>query len=283
MGKRNDYQRRLQPLLEDFSLLENMLLANSGLPGVRANLEAAAAFADSLQDEATGKFMLEKLLQWANIPAQQAPANSKKEFLPFCALQGLAALYYSSCEDDKDRIISTLKKSAVDSRWRTREAVALAFQRLAEKDFRVVRKAFTEWLPGASMLEQRAVIASLAHYPLLQDKDSVLFCLQAADLVLEKVAGYDEQRKKEEFRVLKKGLEYALGVFANSLPDEGFSLLLVWAKRDDADIKKIIRSNLGKARLAKKHPERVEEVFAVLGSAESQGRWNQADVPKKSK
>ncbi len=275
MGKRDDYQRKLQPLLEDFSLLENTLLANSALPGVRANLEAAAALADCLQTAKAGTFMLEKLLQWANIPAQQAPANSKKEFLPFCALQGLAALYFSCCGDDKEKIISTLKKSAVDSRWRTREAAALAFQRLAEKDFRVVRKTFTEWLPGASILEQRAVIASLAHYELLLDGDNVLFCLQAAELVLEKVAGYDdEQRKKEEFRVLKKGLEYALGVFADSLPDEGFSLLLVWAKRDDTDIKKIIRSNLGKARLAKKHPERVEEVFAVLGSAESQGRWN---------
>ena len=54
----------------------------------------------------------------------------------------------------------------------------------------------------------------------------------------------------EEFRILPKGLEYAISVFVAAAPAAGFALLRELVVIDDGDVHSIVRSNLGKSGLS---------------------------------
>ncbi len=267
MGKREEYIVQLKPLINEGSYkeLEDLLVLNSNLPGPRGNLELAYAFADCLETEQDNDKLLNLLWKWARISAKETPSDTPREFIPFCALQALCALFSNVDIKKKTEIVELLKVSANDLRWRIREAVAIGFQRIEEKDFREIEIIFSYWINEASLLEKRAIIATLAHPPVLNEKDNVKFCLQITEKILEDLIKTGKEfRKNEEFRVLRQGLEYAISVFVNKLPDQGFEFMKKWAIEDDPDIKKIIKSNLGKSRLTKEYGEQVNDVMAVL-------------------
>ncbi len=270
MGKREDLLGELQPLLADGAEpagLEWFLVSHSNLPGPRGNLELASAFADALEAVGTGEARWELLLGWADLGARDAPTGDPREFLPFCALQALGALYSKAGEGARGRIVEILKTSAGDPRWRVREGVAMGFQRIGERDFPAIRSIFSDWMAGASLMDRRAMVAALAHPPMLKDPDDVRFCLSITGRILEELRTLDgATRKGEDFRVLRLGLEYAPSVFVERLPGEGFAFLKAWARVGDADVGRIVKSNLGKARLAKKYPGQVEEALALLQS-----------------
>ncbi len=266
MGKRGNYLNQLLLLLQtgsSFAELEQMLVANSNLPGPRANLELAWAFADCFEEiEATGEH-LTLLIGWASLGPEQAPAGSPLEFLPFCAIQALGAGYLNAYE--REKVLAVLRQAAGDSRWRVREAVAMGFQRIAEVDFAVAQEVFSAWLRDATLVEKRAILAALAHGPLLKQPERAEFCLDVTELVLKDLLELPRQeRKTEGFRILKQGLEYSISLFVESLPEQGFFRLEKWVEADDADLRHIIKSNLLKARLAKKHAARVNGLLARL-------------------
>lgn len=268
MGNREDLLRRLHPLLADaesFGELEEMLVSNSNLPGPRGNLELASAFADSFAAITVGDAPWQLLRRWIDLSPEEAPTGDPREFLPFCALQALGSLYQETDGERREEIVHLLRASAGDRRWRVREGVAIAFQRIAERDFPAVRDLFSEWIEGASFLDQRAMVAALAHPPILGSADTASYCLQVSGQILGKLLLLEgESRRTEPFRVLRQGLEYALSVFVAALPEEGFAFLKRWAREEDADIKRILRSNAGKARLRKKYPGEVDRLLAML-------------------
>lgn len=263
-----DLLHRLRSLSSDdscFGELEHLLVSNSNLPGPRGNLELAGAFADSFEAFALNEARWQLLERWLRLSADEAPTGDPREFLPFCALQALGACYRDAGVAGRERIVRTLQASAGDSRWRTREAVAMAFQRIAERDFGAVREIFSAWIGRASYLDQRAIIAALAHPPVLKRADNAAFCLQVSERILSNVLSSDQRaRKTEQFRVLRQGLEYAISVFVAYLPEEGFAFLERWARQGDADVKRIVMSNAGKTRLKKCFPAEVGRLLAVL-------------------
>ncbi|MBB6217880.1 hypothetical protein HNQ80_004016 [Anaerosolibacter carboniphilus] len=272
MGKREDYINKLEPLMilpSRISEMEDFLISNSNLPGPRGNLELADAFADAVELTGFRQDMWNDILTWLNITPEEAPAGHPREFLPFCAVLSLGALYGLVNEEEKGKIVKQIQERACDERWRTRESVAMAFQRIGEKDFNSVRRIFNQWMKEASLVEQRAILAALAHPPMLNSRENTEFCLKVADQILEKLAWLDRSaRKKEEFKILKKGLDYAISVFVERLPSEGFDLLKKWALVEDLDIQRIVKSNISKNRLTKKYPIEVKEVSEMLQISE---------------
>ena len=268
MSKREDYVKQLQPLLTNsgsYRALEQKIIADSNLPGPRGNLELSYAFGDCFEGVDVSNEQWALLSSWTSIPASEASTNDPKVFLPVCALQALGAIYQKADIARKERIINILKVAANDERWRVREAVAMSFQRVGEKDSRIIESIFKDWIEQASLAEKRAIIASLAHPPILTDKDFVLFCLQMVEDILSSFQALEpKERKTEDFTVLKKGLDYSISVFVAALPEEGFIFLKEWAKAADPAIKKIIKSNLGKSRLTKKYSDQVNEILALL-------------------
>ncbi|MDP2858036.1 MAG: hypothetical protein Q8P50_08680 [Bacillota bacterium] len=106
--------------------MEDFLLANSGLPGPRGNLELAAALADCYVDRTPASWEREILKRWAGISAEEAPYGSSGEYLPFCAMQALSSLYPQASEPERRHIVSVLRRAASDMRWRLRESCAMA-------------------------------------------------------------------------------------------------------------------------------------------------------------
>jgi hypothetical protein len=269
MGKREDAVERLSPLLTgdgaSFEELERVLVANSDLPGPRANLEMAWALGDAFAAIPLRDAHWDILCEWLSISEEEAAAGDPRVFLPFCALQALGSGYHNANDARRCQIIAALKEAAGDGRWRIREGASMGFQRIAEWSFPVVEEVFSEWVDGASLLERRAIVAALAHPPALKEPGRLPFCFHITDRILGDILPLDRaSRRSEGFRVLKKGLMYAISVFVAHAPEMGFDFLKKWAATDDVDIERIVRSNLGKRRLTKRYPDQVNEVLAIL-------------------
>ncbi|UCG00111.1 MAG: hypothetical protein JSV89_11360 [Spirochaetaceae bacterium] len=303
MGKIETYTSALEELVWDpqnAGQLAELLTAESNLPGPRANLELAEAFAQAVSTAAAEPAAwLETLYAWAGISAEEAPTGDPKEFLPFCALLAFGVLYNTHacaypctgpCDCplwpvQSEHLVETIRRSASDSRWRIREAAAMALQRLGEGNPKALRRILDDWLnagaakddspadgtltesssAAVALMERRTVLAALAHPPLLEDPDFSSYALKTGGRILEDAARIpSEQRKGEAFQILKKGLSYALSVFVAHLPAEGFPMLERWAHSSDPDIKRILVENLKKRRLKAANPDRVADLLRML-------------------
>lgn len=263
-----DVIEKIIPLLdypERFTEIEDYLSTNSNLPGPRGNLTLAFKFAEYFEKESVSKELLDLLISWVNISQEEAPTNNPREFLPFCGILSLGAHFCYAVEDTKTLIMDQFKISMNDKRWRIKEGAAMGFQKIAEKNFDIIKKYFLLWYDSSNFAEKRAFMATLAHPPILKDKEVARFSLKISEDILNEVLSTGKEiRKSDEFSVLSKGLQYALSVFVVNLPVEGFDLLKRYAKINDPELKKILKSNLGKARLTKKYASEVEEVFAIM-------------------
>ncbi len=295
MGKTDVYTADLEELVWDpknAAELADKLMAESNLPGPRANLELAEAFSRAVSTAAAEPAAwLETLYAWANISEEQAPTEDPREFLPFCALISFGVLYNTHacaypctgpCDCplwpvQSEHLVETVRRAAADPRWRIREAVAFSLQHLGEGNPAALQRILDDWLSDGdgnggpltdrSLMERRAVLAALAHPPLLGEKEFARYALKTAERILEDAAGVPaEKRKAEAFRVLKKGLSYALSVLVAELPEEGFPLMEQWARRSDTDIHRILVENLKKKRLKAVDPQRTADLLQTLGA-----------------
>jgi hypothetical protein len=233
MSKRDDYREILRTL-ENW---DSYLLEESGLPGPRGNLELAQAVADE------GDLAL--FQRYVGYTAVQAPVNSPYEFLAFCGVVGLGRLLAEGNAD----LLPVLRSHASDPRWRTREAVAMALQRLGDADMDRLIDAMQGWSQGTP-LEQRAVAAALCEPRLLGRPHHARAVLQILDGITATIEQVTDCRS-DDFRVLRKGLGYCWSVTAVALPAEGKALMEKWLASADKDIQWIMRENLKKARLAR--------------------------------
>lgn len=233
MGRIEQYRAQLLQLCD----WEFYLLAESRLPGPRANLELARAAAEE-GDEA-------QFLNWLANDATVAPANSPGEFLPVCGALGLGRLL---AEGDRG-VLPLLRAAANDPRWRLREAVAMALQRWGEADMAALLAEATGWAVG-SRYEQRAAAAALCEPGLLNDTHTVEQVLAILDGLMATIPGAAD-RREAGFIALRQALGYCWSVAIVAAPEPGRGLLEKWAPIDDPDALWIVRENLSKARLVR--------------------------------
>ena len=72
--------------------LISLLEKNSGLPGPRANLELGYSFAKAVASLNLQEWQWDMVLGMASTSPNKAPANTPKEYIPFCGLVALGAL-----------------------------------------------------------------------------------------------------------------------------------------------------------------------------------------------
>jgi len=233
MNRIEAYRSQLRTLTD----WEPYLLRESRLPGPRGNLELAQAVADVGSAE----------LFWrlAAYGAERAPANTPGEFLAFCGVLGLGRLLV---EGDTG-VLPTLRAHASDPRWRTREAVAMALQRLGRHDMPRLFATVEPWVAGGR-LEQRAVAAALCEPALLTDPMHAAHVLRILDDITATVAGAPD-RRSDAFRVLRQALGYCWSVAVVALPEVGRPLFETWQANPDPDVAWIARENLKKNRMKK--------------------------------
>lgn len=248
MSKAAEYAEKLASLDE----WEPYLLAESGLPGPRANLELMQVVAD-LGDEARFRRYLE-------FGPEQAPTNDPHAFLAVCGAVGLGRLLAEGRMD----LLPELRRLATDPRWRMREGVAMALQRLGDRDMEALLDAMADWAAG-SPLEQRAAAAALCEPRLLKDESHARRTLALLDAITGSIQGVAD-RRSEAFKALRKGLGYCWSVAAAALPEEGLPMMARWLASDDKDIRWIMKQNLGKKRL-----ERVDAAWVEAWKARIKG------------
>lgn len=237
MSKVDDYRAKLRTL----DHWDAYLLAESGLPGPRGNLELAQAVAD--------EGGADRFWGYAAYSADIAPVNSPYEFLAFCGIVGLGRLL---AEGQRD-ILPALRLCASDPRWRTREAVAMALQRLGDADMNALIAAMNAWSRGTPF-EQRAAAAAICEPRLLRQPQSAQAALTILDTITASIPNVTD-RRGEDFLALCKGLGYCWSVAVAALPNEGKAAMEKWLVSADKDIRWVMRENLKKNRLARMDAE----------------------------
>lgn len=270
MSKRTQHAQDLVSLFGDLvqggspDALTRYLLANSNLPGPRGNLELAAAFGDVVEDHVRDAvpFLWQLCLGMTGISVADAPVNTAEEFLPFCGTVGLGALGATSPEL-YDSAVGRLRTLARDPRWRMREAVCFALQRLLARRSGETLAHLEGWARGGNPLEMRAAAAGIAEPALLADAEMAARALQIHATIFAQFPDIDD-RRVEAFRILRKGLAYTLSVVVAELPREGFALVQQLAVLNDGDVRWILRQNLKKKRLVSNYPQQVEAIRQLL-------------------
>ena len=233
MNKTDQYRAKLRTLKD----WDAFLLEESGLPGPRGNLELAQVVADEGDAALYTRYLA--------FDAARAPTNSPYEFLAFCGVVGLGRLV----AEGQAQYLATLRACASDSRWRVREGVAMALQRLGDRDMDLLLREMKRWSAG-NMLEQRAAAAALCEPRLLRDRKQTEQVFVILDKITASIARV-ENRKSDEFIALRKGLGYCWSVAVAALPDVGKPMMEKWFASKDRDIVWIMRENLKKNRLAR--------------------------------
>ncbi len=272
-----DYTKDLQPLLNqalaegggDATALAHYLAERSGLPGPRMNLALVAAFADAVGEVVTRPDppvdRLEALLDgWVALSPQDAPTNDPREIWP-----GAAVLAYGQVAarrpDWWGDEIAKLHRAATDPRWRVRELVATALQRMLAADWPRTLAALQGWLTEADPLVIRAAVAAVAEPPLLHEAGRGADALAIQAGALDWLARLSPaERRSEGVRTLRQALGFTVSVAVAAAPEAGFALLDQWAASSDPDGQWVVRENLKKARL-RRWPDRVAAVGGRLG------------------
>jgi hypothetical protein len=216
------------------------LLQESHLPGPRSNLELAQAVADKGDTALFERYIA--------MDAAQAPVNTPAEFLPVCGAIGLGRLLV----EGRVEFFTTLRRLASDERWRMREGVAMALQRLGDADMQLLLAEMERWTNGANFLEERAIAAALCEPRLLKKPEHARRVLAILDAITATLPGLPEtERHSEPFQALREGLGYCWSVAVAALPQEGPACMERWFGVEDKDVRWIMKENLTKNRLAR--------------------------------
>ncbi|MGD8406672.1 MAG: hypothetical protein PVJ21_23650 [Anaerolineales bacterium] len=232
MSKIDEYRQTLKSL-DDW---DGFLRAESNLPGPRGNLELAHAAAD-LEDR-------KRIQHFLTFTPERTPVNTPDEFLAFCGIEGLGRLIVEGQND----LWPTLRTHASDPRWRIREGVAMALQRVGKVDMDLLLDKMEDWIKG-NWLEMRAVAAGLAEPSLLKEENHVLRALDILYRITSSVEAAQEH--DTDFKTLCKGLSYCWSVVVAASPSQGKQFMERWLNSIDKDVRRIMKANLKKNRLIK--------------------------------
>jgi len=238
---KTEYYRTTLRSLPDW---DDFLLRESKLPGPRANLELVGVVADEGTESQFKHFL--------TFDAERFPANTQGEFLALCGVVGLGRLL---TEGDFS-VLEILRKCASDLRWRVREGVAIALQRLGETHMSQLLIEMERWSKG-TFLEMRAAAASLCEPRLLKQQE----CSKRTLLLLDRITASIScagDRNTDEFKALRKAMAYCWSVAAAANPVVGIPLMERWFSTADEDIRWIMRQNLKKKRLERVSTEWVQ-------------------------
>src|SRR2546423_133824 len=220
VGRRDQYRTELSAL--PVARWPGYLRERSGLPGARANLELAQAVADAGD---AGTFA--------------ALIATDDEYLVLCGVIGRW--------EEPDR----LREHATDGRWRGREGVAMALQRIGDADPPRLVDLVTEWAADPHPLVQRAAVAGICEPRLLKDPDAarqaVEICARVTRSLTDRPAG---DRADAGVRALRQALGYCWSVAVAADPAGGLPAFRALDGSGDGDVAWIVRENSRKARLA---------------------------------
>ncbi len=227
---RIDELRREIAKVEDEEL-ERYLVERSGLPEERLNLQLVHAAAEEAP--------VFKLTQWVRKGPAEAPNDAPPIALVMAGAVGLGRLI----AEDEDRHVGTLRAMTSDQRWRVREAVAMALQRVGTEDPEALFEIAESWADTGGPFEQRAAVAGVVEPHLLEDPEAAE---RALDLVDDVTEAFHEARTHDDegLVALREALGYAWSVVVPALPDLARPRFEAWLAVDDPNVRWVLKENL---------------------------------------
>ncbi len=208
------------------------LSENSNLPGPRGNLTLLDAAGDVLAE-----------------PVALRLADERDEFLACAGVVAIGRLLLERPSDPG--LVELLTSRAADYRWRVREAVAIAAQRVGDGDQVQFRALVSGWVASPDPLVVRAGIAAICEPRLLADPLTAAAAVAACERATATLQGFsDADRRREGVRTLRQGLGYCWSVAVAGEPTAGLPKFLA-LDASDPDVAWVIKSNRGKQRLAR--------------------------------
>ena len=127
--------------------LFGILTKGSKLPGTRANDALAEAFAELVA--ARGASAMAFALELASLHPDEAPGGGALEFLPMCGVLAVGALG-ARAKDAKARlrVVAALHDAAEDLRFRVRDAVPVALEKIAIANAAWLAAELATWMDG---------------------------------------------------------------------------------------------------------------------------------------
>ena len=183
------------------------------------------------------------------------------EFLVVCGVVGLGRLVAEGRMD----LVNELRAHASDLRWRVREGVAMALQRVGDSDVDRLFDIVEPWVDGRPYV-QRAAVAAVAEPRLLKTSGAAARAIEILDRATANLAAVEE-RRCDEFKTLRQALAYSWSVVVAADLARGKPRLELWARSPDRDVRWLVRENLTKARLLRADPGWVESLRHSLGEA----------------
>jgi hypothetical protein len=224
MATRVEGYRAELRMLQDW---EPYLKEHSGLPGARANLELVEAVGEEADADRLWRM-----------------SASSDEFLALCGTAGLGKVALM----EPATVMTWLQELASDPRWRVREGVAIALQRIGREDMPHLVAEMLAW-SGQGPYVQRAAAAGLCEPALLKEKEHAVQTLEILDHITTSLAA-SRDRKDDGFRVLRTALGYCWSVAAAAAPENARPYFEKWMQSKDKDVAWVMKSNLAKARMA---------------------------------
>jgi hypothetical protein len=238
----------------------SFLCKHSHLPGVRANLRLAEAFGEEC---AIRGAVCDKLLHdMVHLTADGAPGGTVYEFLPVCAVYGLAkrAAKDPSC---REASMLVMKEASDDLRFRVRNAVSqgLAMMGAVNPDDTVKRMSL--WTDGflyaANVVEALQVSSFLEA---IRDGEEVVKrldeCFQVAlnaPRSAERYPGY---------KSLLEGLGKVPGLVAGRFGAPVFDMMVRWTKAKEPMLRDAITASIAGDRLRGRYADDVRRVEKAL-------------------
>ncbi len=234
VDRRAQYRAELRRF--DPARWQDFLREHSGLPGPRANIALAEAVADEGEPASFDRLI-----------------STDDEYLVFCGVLGLGRLL-ATAADARTRaaVEARLRDHATDARWRVREAVAMALQRLGDADLPRLLALATAWAARPHPLLRRAAVAGVCEPRLLTAPDAAARAVALCERATRGLADLSaEQRRADGVRALRQALGYCWSVAVAADPAAGLPRFRALAAVDDRDVAWIVRENTKKNRLAR--------------------------------
>jgi hypothetical protein len=222
-GRAAGYRAELRGLKD----WEPYLKKHSGLPGPRANLELVQAVGDEADADRLWHL-----------------SASTDEFLALCGTAGLGKVALM----EPATVMTWLKELASDPRWRVREGVAIALQRIGRESMPRLIAEMHSWV-GDGPYTERAAAAGLCEPALLRENAHAVEVLEILDRITSSLASSGD-RRSAGFKVLRQALGYCWSVAAAAAPENARTYFEKWLQSSDKDVSWVMKSNLGKARMA---------------------------------
>lgn len=250
-------------LAGDVTELYALLSRSSGLPGERANLSLASAFAQSCASDARAASLATRM---ANLDADEAPGGSALEFLPLCGVLAAGAI---AARQPKARaaMIQIIHDACDDLRFRVRDVVPQALAMIGAREGGALLaelEPFTEgYFHAAALL---TAMTSQEWLPQIADAEpavnSLVRAFELADSAPRSASRWPG------YKALIEALESSIAPLALRFGEQVFAAAAGFARTDDPHLRDSIKKALSRdKKLRARFPTELASAMGALDGA----------------